>query len=49
MPRGTRSFTALLAEARPDVHVEVTPTDLEDGRPAVPDVLAALAAGIPVV
>lgn len=39
----------LLDEIGPDVHVELTPTDLEHGRPAVPDVHAALERGIPVV
>lgn len=40
---------ALLDRARPDVHVELTPTDLETGSPAVDDVHAALARRIPVV
>ncbi len=39
----------LLDLTRPDVHVELTPTNLEDGNPAVPDVHAALARRIPVV
>lgn len=40
---------ALLDRARPDIHVELTPTNLETGAPAEPDVLAALDRGIPVV
>lgn len=48
-PRVDGDVAALLADLRPDVHVELTPTDLETGLPAVPDVLAALAVGIPVV
>jgi homoserine dehydrogenase len=39
----------LLEEARPDVHVELTPTDLETGSPALDDVRIALGCGIPVV
>src|SRR5688500_13011904 len=39
----------LLDEIGPDVLVELTPTDLEHGRPAVPDIHAALERRIPVV
>src|SRR5579872_4525887 len=39
----------LLERARPDIHVELTPTDLETGNPAVPDIRAALDRGIAVV
>ena len=48
-PRQPGDAGALLDEARPDVHVELTPTDLEHGRPTLPDLEAALARGIPVV
>src|SRR4051812_1700464 len=48
-PRAEGDVPRLLDEIGPDVHVELTPTDLEHGRPAVPDVHAALERGIPVV
>lgn len=48
-PRAPGDARALLEAARPDVHVELTPTDLEAGQPADEDVLAALALRIPVV
>jgi homoserine dehydrogenase len=40
---------ALFERARPDIHVELTTTDLETGTPAVPDIRAALDRGIAVV
>ena len=48
-PRAEGDAAALLAEARPDLHVELTPTDLETGAPALGDVRAALEARVPVV
>lgn len=48
-PRAPGDAGALLDRARPDLHVELTPTDLETGSPAVDDVHAALARRIPVV
>lgn len=48
-PRSPGDAAALLEAARPDVHVELTPTDLETGQPADEDVRAALEQGVPVV
>lgn len=48
-PRTDGDPQALLAHAKPDMHIELTPTDLEHGQPAVDDLTAALALGIPVV
>ncbi len=48
-PRHEGDVGALLDQAQPDIHVELTPTDLEHGAPAVPDVTAALNRRIPVV
>ena len=48
-PRVADDPGALLDEAKPDIHVELTPTDLEHGRPALPDLRAALTRKIPVV
>lgn len=48
-PRQADDVGALLDRAQPDIHVELTPTDLEHGAPAVPDVTAALNRRIPVV
>lgn len=39
----------LFDRARPDIHVELTPTDLETGEPAVSNIRAALDRGIAVV
>lgn len=47
--RGEGDARALLEAARPDLHIELTPTDLEHGRPALGDLEAAFALGIPVV
>ncbi|MGE0709490.1 MAG: hypothetical protein AB7T09_16045 [Planctomycetota bacterium] len=49
LPRAPADAAGLLALARPDVHVELTPTDLETGAPALDHVRAALELGIPVV
>ena len=48
-PRAEGDAAALLALAKPDVHVELTPTDLEAGQPADADVRAALEQRVPVV
>jgi homoserine dehydrogenase len=48
-PREEGDAAALLAEARPDIHIELTPTDLEHGEPALGDLRAAFAAGVPVI
>lgn len=48
-PREAGDAAGLLEAARPDVHVELTPTDLEAGLPADEDVRAALELRIPVV
>jgi homoserine dehydrogenase len=42
-------FAELLYHCQPDIHVELTPTDLETGEPAVSDIRVALARGIAVV
>jgi homoserine dehydrogenase len=47
-PRTTDAET-LFERARPEIHVELTTTDLETGEPAVPDIRAALDRGIAVV
>lgn len=48
-PRTEGDEGPLLDAARPDIHVELTPTDLEHGAPALPDLRAALSRKIPVV
>jgi homoserine dehydrogenase len=48
-PREPGDGPDLIREARPDIHVELTPTNLEDGQPAVAHIEAALAERIPVV
>ncbi|RMG18987.1 MAG: hypothetical protein D6731_00520 [Planctomycetota bacterium] len=48
-PRRPGDEEPLLLEARPDLHVELTPTNLETGLPAVRDLEVALALGVPVV
>lgn len=48
-PREPGDARALLEAARPDLHVELTPTDLETGQPAEGHLAAAFALGIPVV
>lgn len=48
-PREAGDAGALLEAVRPDLHVELTPTDLEGGLPADEDVRAALGLKIPVV
>ncbi|MEZ0230260.1 MAG: hypothetical protein ACAI25_16680 [Planctomycetota bacterium] len=44
-----QSIESLFERARPDIHIELTPTDLETGIPAVPNIRAALDRGIAVV
>jgi homoserine dehydrogenase len=48
-PREPGDADGLLRQVRPDVHVELTPTNLEDGQPAVGDIEAALRLRVPVV
>jgi homoserine dehydrogenase len=47
--RGSADPEALFDRTRPDIHIELTPTDLETGSPAVPNIRAALDRGIAVV
>ncbi|MDC3379111.1 hypothetical protein OAX78_02390, partial [Planctomycetota bacterium] len=48
-PRQKDDIGELLDLAKPDIHVELTPTNLEDGQPAVGDLIAAFARKIPAV
>jgi homoserine dehydrogenase len=48
-PRREGDVERLLLETRPDIHLELTPTDLETGRPAIPHIRTTLARGIAVV
>ncbi len=48
-PREAGDAETLLRLSNTDIHVELTPTNLEDGQPAVGDIEAALRLGVPVV